>query len=103
MPPKLQQQKSTKAKPDSRFQSLGFKILFLTDTHRTRGYGLKVKAEDIRSRMAATKANVKPGNFVPFHLRATNAISFKKAVEYMNIKNKTVWDFIVNYVSEGIF
>jgi hypothetical protein len=31
--------------------------------------------------MAAIKANVKPGNFLPFHLRAANDIAFKKAVE----------------------
>ena len=53
--------------------------------------------------MAAIEANVKPGNFVPFHLRAANDIAFKKAVEYMNSKNETTWAFIVNYVSEGIY
>ena len=85
--------------PPFRLQNISLR----TDKHHTRGYGLEVKAEDVRSMMAAIKANVKPGNFVPFHLRAANDIAFKKAVEYMNSKNETTWAFIVNYVSEGIF
>jgi hypothetical protein len=93
-------QKQTRLKiPSFRLQNIPLQ----TDKRHTRGYGLEVKAEDVRSMMTGIKANVKPGNCVPFHLIAANDIVFKKAIEYMNSKNETTWAFIVNYVSEGIF
>ena len=95
----FQKNKANVKIPSFRLQNISLR----TDRTSTRGFGLEVKAEDSRAITAAIKANVKPGNFVPFHLRAANDIAFKKAVEYMNSKNETTWAFIVNYVSEGIF
>ena len=95
----FQKNKANVKIPSFRLQNISLR----TDRTSTRGFGLEVKAEDSRAITAAIKANVTPGSFVPFNLRAANEIAFKKGIENVHYVNNNTWSFIVHYVSEGTF
>ena len=82
-----------------RLQNISLK----TDRTMTRGFGLDVRAENSSAITAAINANFTAGSFVPFNLRATNEMAFKKGIENVHFIINNKWSFIVHYVSEATF